>query len=729
MKITIIAENPKKKNSLNKLVDIFKKIKSEHNDLEINLRLANRISGMNRIDITDNECLIVFGSSLYTYLLKDINEFDRLTSSTSRRDVHKFSYFIRNNNKHYFLACMPPIDFTILKPETFLAFESFMTNLKNETENFKISIRDIFLKKEKPERKEWRISIIENGFSPITHAYFKYDEIKFYLYSLFNKPDWHEMAIDTETMGLEIWNAAKHDIKIASFSDEENVGHAINLGLPGLISCLTPEQLKEVESLFVKYIFEKPKIFIAWFCNYDIFTICNKYKKTYRDFLRTNKIIDGIQLLHAFSENRKIEGYGIKACSRDFLNYAQYSYIEKYIDYIYNWENYTVKQIIETANNSMKYAAEDAAGEYTLTTKIFKEIKKDPIVSNFADRIANKIMAIKLEIEWNGLNVDLEGMSKNSDKFSGWEIKNIVEHTIKKCKSSTDRKLHSDLFVFSTTTGRLLYGKPYLNSMKIGSEVSKYFIPEKGRTFVYIDLDSADLRSAALVSQDKRLIDDLNNGKDYYMNFSKTLFGETAGALERNKTKKFVLSMLNLASENTVAKDIGKNTYDAKTYINQFYDSYPRMLEYKNKVIEFLRKNSFVMSASFRKRRFSEDDLSNKFFWTSFLSAHNFAFQATTSDLMILNCFSFLAETRSYDVKQVYLNVDAAIFEVPDEYLDEIRIKANIFKEIPGIICNGTLALQEIMLGKKPNINSSLKMPVYTYKIYKGKNMKEWEDF
>jgi len=724
--ITIIAEQAKNKSNQEKLVSIFKEIKQANKNVEINLKIAKRSDAMRGYKPKDNEILIIFGSRLYQHVLRDINEFDKIAGNPMR-EVHKFSYFVRRDGRHYFIACMPPIDFAMSKPDTFMAFESFMKTLRASTQDFKLSITDAYINKSSP-RHNWPIDVIENGFSPISQQHVKYDEVKAYLYSLFDLPDWSFVAIDTETTGLEIWNKTKHDVTIASFSTENNIGHAINISLPGLVGCYKNGQSEEILKLLEKYIFEKPKTFIAWNCGFDIFSLCNFYGRTYKEFLKANRIIDGMQLLHIMCEDRKVEGYNLKASARDFLNFAQYSFVQKYLHYLNNWRSYSVEEILEAASGSLKYAAEDAAAEFSLTTMIYEELKKDSITSVHLTQVAPKLMAVKLESEWNGITIDCEGMAEASLSFSGWELENIVKPTLKKCQESSDGRLHPDLFVFSTKTGRMLYGKPFLNGMKTGSTAAEFFVADPGHTLVYVDLDSADLRSAALITGDQTLTKDLNDEGDYYIRFAKTLFGDAEiGERERNVAKLFVLSMLNLAGESTIAKETGVSIGDVKAYKEKFYNRYPKMMKYRACLEVFLKNNSFVFSPSWRKRRFSEDDLDQQNTWRSILSAHNFPFQATTTDLMMLNCFKFIGNTRDFKVKLCMINIDAAVFNVPDEYIGQVGLELNVFETIPKIVKEGAKKLQELFLLNEENDNLHIEIPKFTFKTYKGKNLKEME--
>lgn len=725
--ITIIIEPAKKAGSQEKLVSIFKKLKESNKELEISLKVAKRTDAMRKYIPNDEEILIVFGAKLYQYLTRDINEFDKMAGN-GLREVHKFSYFVRRDKKHYFIAFMPPIDLTMSKPDSFLAFESFMKSLATATQNFRLSIREAYINKANPNRLQWPVDVVENGFSPRVQIHMNYDAVKAQLYRLLDLPAWHFNAIDYETSGLMYWNKNIHEIKVIASAVEDSIGHSFNISLPGLAGCYRNGQTKEIIDLYGKYIFEKPKTLIAWNIGFEVFSTCAFYGKTYRDFLKCNRILDGMHLLHILCENRKIEGYNLKVAVRDLLGFPQYSFIQKYLDYIANWKNYTPEQIIEAATGSLKYAAEDAVGEYSITTRLKREIESNPISYQHLHCIAPKVMAVKLETEWNGLTIDREGMAKGSLAFSGWELDQIVKPLLKKCDESDDGRLHAEMFIFSTVTGRVLYGKPNLNAMKIGTKPSEYVLSDPGHTFLYVDLDSADLRSAALVSQDMNLISDLNEEGDFYVKFAKELFeGVEITEKERDRAKLFVLSMLNLSGDSTIAKETGVSTGDVKVYKTKFYSRYPKMKAYKYHVEAFLKQNNYIFSPTWRMRRFSEDDLDKDNFYGSFLSAHNFPFQATTTDLMAVNCFEFIGLTREYNVKQCLWNIDAAVFNVPDEHLNAVISKLKVFENVHTDIVRGAKKFSELVFSDLDSSNLPIEIPRFTYKLFKGKNLKEME--
>ena len=109
------------------------------------------------------------------------------------------------------------------------------------------------------------------------------------------------------------------------------------------------------------------------------------------------------------------------------------------------------------------------------------------------------------------------------------------------------------------------------------------------------------------------------------------------------------------------------------------------------------------------------------------MSAHNFPFQATTADLMTINCFEFISNTRQFNVKQCIINVDAAVFNVPDKNLNEVREHFKIFETVPNDLILGAKKFQETVITEDMGANLSIVPPKFAYKLYKGKNLKEME--
>jgi hypothetical protein len=93
-----------------------------------------------------------------------------------------------------------------------------------------------------------------------------------------------------------------------------------------------------------------------------------------------------------------------------------------------------------------------------------------------------------------------------------------------------------------------------------------------------------------------------------------------------------------------------------------------------------------------------------------------------------MNCFRFLGNTRDLKIKQCLLNVDAAVYNVLDECLEEVKAQFNVFSTLPEIVVDGTVLMQKEIFGVEYAPSEILK-PNFSYKLYKGKTLNEMESW
>ncbi len=89
-------------------------------------------------------------------------------------------------------------------------------------------------------------------------------------------------------------------------------------------------------------------------------------------------------------------------------------------------------------------------------------------------------------------------------------------------------RLHTDFIPSGTTTGRMASLNPNLQNIPIKSPLGKAirnaFIPEKGFTMMSLDYSQMELRIAAFLSGDAKLIDIFKNGQDVHASVAASVF-------------------------------------------------------------------------------------------------------------------------------------------------------------------------------------------------------------
>lgn len=89
-----------------------------------------------------------------------------------------------------------------------------------------------------------------------------------------------------------------------------------------------------------------------------------------------------------------------------------------------------------------------------------------------------------------------------------------------------DSRVHTSYLIHGTVTGRLSSTSPNMQNIPKEEIVRKHFRPRKGRVFVSFDYSQAELRSLAVLSGDKNLLELFRSGKDMHAAVAAKVYGE-----------------------------------------------------------------------------------------------------------------------------------------------------------------------------------------------------------
>jgi uracil-DNA glycosylase family 4 len=88
------------------------------------------------------------------------------------------------------------------------------------------------------------------------------------------------------------------------------------------------------------------------------------------------------------------------------------------------------------------------------------------------------------------------------------------------------RRVHTSYLIHGTVTGRLSSSSPNMQNIPKEEIVRRHFRAPNGRVFVSFDYSQAELRSLAVLSGDKNLIDIFASGKDMHSAVAAKVYGE-----------------------------------------------------------------------------------------------------------------------------------------------------------------------------------------------------------
>ena len=175
-----------------------------------------------------------------------------------------------------------------------------------------------------------------------------------------------------------------------------------------------------------------------------------------------------------------------------------------------------------------------------------------------------------------------------------------------------DGKVHTIFEQALTNTGRLSSVEPNLQNIPIrtpeGHMIRKMFIPSKAGNVLYsADYSQIELRVLAHMANVKGLKEAFINGIDVHTKTAQDVFKKTEITKEdRRQAKAVNFGIVYGISAFGLANDLGISNLKAKEFIDSYYEAYPEIKTYMDKVIEDCKELGYVKTMKNRIRYIPE---------------------------------------------------------------------------------------------------------------------------
>lgn len=238
-----------------------------------------------------------------------------------------------------------------------------------------------------------------------------------------------------------------------------------------------------------------------------------------------------------------------------------------------------------------------------------------------------------------------------------------------------DGRIHGCFHQTVTATGRLSSAEPNLQNipirMEIGRKIRKVFVPKEGYCFVDADYSQIELRIMAHMSGDERMIEAYQQEADIHRATAATVFRvppEEVTKEQRSNAKAVNFGIIYGISSFGLSQDLGINPARAKLYIDQYFDSYPKIKSYMDELVQTAKEKGYVESMFHRIRPIPELQSKN-FMQRSFgeRAAMNAPIQGTAADIMKL---AMIRVDRRLKKEKLSAKI---LIQVHDELLLEVR--------------------------------------------------------
>ena len=269
-------------------------------------------------------------------------------------------------------------------------------------------------------------------------------------------------------------------------------------------------------------------------------------------------------------------------------------------------------------------------------------------------------------------------------------------------------RIHSNFAQDVTTTGRLSSSNPNLQNIPIRSELGRRiregFVAKKGNLLVSADYSQFELRLAAVLANDKPLIETFEKDLDIHAKTASEVFGvqiDEVSKEQRRVAKIINFSVLYGVGAHNLSGTIGVGFYEAKKYIEEYFNAHKPIRELMDNTLKKAQDEGFV-ETFFGRRRPMPDIKSSNFMIREMAkrAAQNMPIQGTEADLMKRAMLAVDEKIVKAGLGEQILQIhDSILVEVPAENAENV---AEILKrEMENVAPELNIKLKvEVSIGK-----------------------------
>ncbi len=245
-----------------------------------------------------------------------------------------------------------------------------------------------------------------------------------------------------------------------------------------------------------------------------------------------------------------------------------------------------------------------------------------------------------------------------------------------------DDRIHTSFNQTITATGRISSTEPNLQNIpmrtELGRLIRKVFVPKEGYVFADADYSQIELRILAHMSGDEELINAYHEGEDIHSITASKVFHvpiSEVTPIQRRNAKAVNFGIVYGISSFGLSQDLSISRAEAKEYMDKYFETYPGVKAYQEKVIQDAKNTGYSETMYGRRRPIPELKNSN-FNLRQFGErvAMNAPIQGTAADIMkiaMINVFFRLKkeQLRSRLILQIH---DELVIETAPEEKEKV---------------------------------------------------------
>ncbi|OHA39900.1 MAG: hypothetical protein A3G59_00655 [Candidatus Taylorbacteria bacterium RIFCSPLOWO2_12_FULL_47_20] len=172
-------------------------------------------------------------------------------------------------------------------------------------------------------------------------------------------------------------------------------------------------------------------------------------------------------------------------------------------------------------------------------------------------------------------------------------------------------RIHARFVQIGTTTGRMASKEPNLqnipNNGELGKKVRKAFVAQKGYKLVSFDYSQIEIRIAAFLSGDEKLIEIFKNGEDVHTAVAAEVFSVPLSEVTkemRRKAKVINFGVMYGMGVNALRENLGGDRAEAAKFYTDYFQKFSGLAKYLNAVKEETARRGYTQTFFGRRRYF-----------------------------------------------------------------------------------------------------------------------------
>jgi DNA polymerase-1 len=248
-------------------------------------------------------------------------------------------------------------------------------------------------------------------------------------------------------------------------------------------------------------------------------------------------------------------------------------------------------------------------------------------------------------------------------------------------------RLHTSYIQTGAATGRMASKDPNLQNIPIRSDrgraIRHAFVAPKGSSLVGFDYSQIELRIAAILSEDEKLIDIFRSGRDVHHEVAAAVFNVPSDHVDREmrrRAKIINFGILYGMGVNALKTNLGTSTAEAHQFHEDYFRTFSRLAEYLEETKGKARRLGFTETMFGRRREFAGMKSSLPYVRAQAeRMAINAPLQGTQADIIklaMVHIAGMIKDGKLEDDVHMILQVhDELVFEIKESRIKELAPK------------------------------------------------------